>query len=188
MGMYDTICGEQVKCFYDDYTCGFLDYYDIGSKVPYETELYNYTKDFNILLLADMSNASVPTLIKVRDGIVTNHLLVRNSIDTDWKGIHCITKHGGTVFINSVKEADEYDKNITLYHKLLEKFQKEKMPNSNKKWELFCGLGVVSEEEKKKRRKMMKKLQKASDEENVEYAVYSEKLVKELLAKFFEEH
>ena len=35
---------------------------------------------------------------------------------------------------------------------------------------------------------MMEKLQKAYDEENVEYAVYSEKLVKELLAKFFEEH
>ena len=35
---------------------------------------------------------------------------------------------------------------------------------------------------------MMKELQKAVDAENAEYAVYSEKLVNELLAKFFAAH
>ena len=62
------------------------------------------------------------------------------------------------------------------------------MPNTNKKWELFCGFGVAPEEEKKKRRKMMKELQKAVDAENAEYAVYAEKLLNELLAKFSEAH
>ena len=188
MGMYDMICDEQVKCFGDDETDGYLTSFGIGDEVPYDTEYYQYPKDFNILLLSQQSNASLPTLIKIRDGNVHSHLLVKDSLDSDWNGVSCITKHGGELFINSVADAEEYDKNLTRYHELLEKFQKEKMPNTNKKWELFCGFGVATEEEKKKRRKMMKELQKAVDVENAEYAVYAEKLKNELLANFFEAH
>ena len=57
MGMYDTINGEQVKCFpwvslYKDeitYHGGELKYYGIGDEVPYKKPHYNYGKNFIIL-------------------------------------------------------------------------------------------------------------------------------------------
>lgn len=57
MGMYDTINGEQVKCFpwvslYKDeisYHGGDLKYYNTGSAVPYKRPHYNYGKNFIIL-------------------------------------------------------------------------------------------------------------------------------------------
>jgi hypothetical protein len=57
MGMYDTINGEQVKCFpwvslylnKISYHGGDLKYYGIGSKVPYKKPHYNYGKNFIIL-------------------------------------------------------------------------------------------------------------------------------------------
>ena len=57
MGMYDTINGEQVKCFtwvslYKgkiNYHCGHLKYYDTGDEVPYKQPHYNYGKNFIIL-------------------------------------------------------------------------------------------------------------------------------------------
>ena len=57
MGMYDTINGEQVKCFpwvsfYEGavtYHCGDLKYYNNGDKVPYRMPHYNYGSNFIIL-------------------------------------------------------------------------------------------------------------------------------------------
>ena len=57
MGMYDTINGEQVKCFtwvslYHDqinYHGGDLKYYGKGSEVPFRKPHYNYGKNFIIL-------------------------------------------------------------------------------------------------------------------------------------------
>ena len=57
MGMYDTINGEQVKCFpwvslYQgeiSYHGGDLKYYDNGDEVPYKQPHYNYGKNFVIL-------------------------------------------------------------------------------------------------------------------------------------------
>ena len=57
MGMYDTINGEQVKCFpwvslylnKISYHGGDLKYYGVGSKVPYKKPHYNYGKNFIIL-------------------------------------------------------------------------------------------------------------------------------------------
>ncbi len=64
MGMYDTINGEQVKCFYWTHyynpekreegchltiSGGNLYYFDNGDKVPYKNSAYNYTKNFVIL-------------------------------------------------------------------------------------------------------------------------------------------
>ena len=62
MGMYDTINGEQVKCFpwvhyYRDniiktiitYSGGDLKYYGDKSKIPYKKFYYNYGKNFMIL-------------------------------------------------------------------------------------------------------------------------------------------
>lgn len=57
MGMYDTINGEQVKCFpwvslYQNeinYHGGNLKYYGIGDEVPYRKPHYNYSKNFIIL-------------------------------------------------------------------------------------------------------------------------------------------
>lgn len=64
MGMYDTINGEQVKCFYwthyynpqkktdGCHLCssgGNLQYFDTGNKVPFKTNAYNYTENFIVL-------------------------------------------------------------------------------------------------------------------------------------------
>lgn len=57
MGMYDTINGEQVKCFpwvslYNNqisYHGGDLAFYGTGSEVPYKRPHYNYGKNFIIL-------------------------------------------------------------------------------------------------------------------------------------------
>lgn len=63
MGMYDTINGEQVKCFFwvhyynpsKEKGChlttsgGNLDIFHDGDEIPYKTNSYNYTKDFIIL-------------------------------------------------------------------------------------------------------------------------------------------
>ena len=59
MGMYDTINGEQVKCFpwvsFDNfmnsisYHGGDLKSYNTGDEVPYKRPHYNYGKNFIIL-------------------------------------------------------------------------------------------------------------------------------------------
>lgn len=57
MGMFDTINGEQVKCFpfvflYDDtpsYSRGGLNSYQTGASVPYKRFHYNYGKDFTVI-------------------------------------------------------------------------------------------------------------------------------------------
>lgn len=57
MGMYDTVNGEQVKCFpwvslYNNeisYHGGDLKYYGLGDEVPYKTPYYNYGKNFIVL-------------------------------------------------------------------------------------------------------------------------------------------
>ena len=82
MGMYDMICGDQVKCFYRYFefkdeiwtTSGDLRRFRIGDKVPYRTSWYNYTKNFNIINLWDTlledGCADVHMLIGVRSGKV----------------------------------------------------------------------------------------------------------------------
>lgn len=68
MGMYDTLNGEQVKCFpwysFDAMPLaqagfinghgGSLAYYGDGSKIPYRSLAYNYSKNFIILILTLM--------------------------------------------------------------------------------------------------------------------------------------
>ena len=107
MGMYDMICGDQVKCFYRYFefkdeiwtTSGDLRRFRIGDKVPYRTSWYNYTKNFNIINLWDTlledGCADVHMLIGVRNGKVNFVKPLAQANETDWKNIQrCIDYRG----------------------------------------------------------------------------------------------
>lgn len=85
MGMYDTLNGEQVKCFpwYSFYVSsidsegvvsghgGDLRYYRTGDKIPYRSLAYNYGKDFIIFdFMVDMISDEIGNWVAhiVKDG------------------------------------------------------------------------------------------------------------------------
>ena len=122
MGMYDYIGTEQVKCFYiylystNEITPGLwisggsLDSYQIGDKVPYKTKYYDYTKDFNIVLIDDEYDEynNTVTICMIRDGILKDIKPLAKTTEDDWNILRCISYDGEWLNVYSKEEAEKY--------------------------------------------------------------------------------
>lgn len=123
MGMYDTINGEQVKCFpwvsyYKNeinYHGGDLKYYNTGDEVPYKKPHYNYGKNFVILDLnryfGDVDYVDYDYIIHVIvDGKVKDTFENELS-DIDWSINNCVVDYNGELLnIKNRKELLGYIK------------------------------------------------------------------------------
>ena len=148
MGMYDTIESEQVKCFYIPYFCadeimgtgiyhsgGQLNYYGIGSKIPYKTKWYDYSKDFGIYSYWYYKRPSEddketldygPTFIVIRNGKVEKVIEgIENIKEKDVKGLnHIINSHGSFLTVKTVQDffnlREDYYTYYDIYNQLTE--------------------------------------------------------------------
>lgn len=195
--MYDTICGDQVKCFYKyhDYkdelwrTGGSLRYFGIGDKVPYRTGWYNYTKNFNIINIwnspfdAELSEPNI--LTGIRDGKVQFTKQLNLAEGNDWENIErCITSHGEWLRVNSQEEAIAYAKAIKEYNFKRTEYLMNNMPYKDKAMNLLYGIAVVDKEEKKRRFSELKAIEEKKKREFDEFNKYDECLRRELLDLF----
>ena len=156
MGMYDTLNGEQVKCF-PWYSCdvmslspegsigghgGNLKYYGNGSEIPYRSLAYNYGKnfiifDFNPAL--DPNDGSDWVAHVIKDGLLKASVYKENAGDEFEeilkKNRKNISYYGGGNFkfksiadVNQYAvESDELMKKIKELHKPVDKIMREWM-------------------------------------------------------------
>lgn len=179
MGMYDTINGEQVKCFpwvslYHDeinYHGGDLKYYGIGDEVPYRRPHYNYGKNFIILdlnryLESDYCDYDY-VLHVIVDGKVQNTFTDEVG-EIDWSINNFVVGYQGELLnINSAEELLNYMREQREYW--------HKYEEINSHWdELFKemmhyahGLGLLDKdsEESKFRHSKIDEIHKLMDEE-----------------------
>lgn len=126
MGMYDTINGEQVKCFsWMSYGKeglwehgGDLKYYGTGDEVPYKKPHYNYGKNFLILDLnrfLDSEYCDYDYIIHViKDGKVA--AMYENEIgEIDWANNESVVSYNGDLL--NIKSSDCIKNYITAQRK-----------------------------------------------------------------------
>lgn len=192
MGMYDTINGEQVKCFswisIDEvdgvwYHGGDLKYYRTGDEVPYKKPHYNYGKNFVILdLYPESEYSSYDYIIHViKNGKVAATF---NDVigDIDWPDVSCVVGYYGELL--NIHSSDDMRNYIKAQRKFYTDYK-----NINVRWDelfkesnkYFIGLGCLDKnsEEKKMRREKIKEIQKLMDEEKERIKPEIEKLSKE---------
>ena len=119
MGMYDTINGLQVKCFWDplyvnnhfDQSTGELRIFHTGDVVPYHTWWYDYTKDFDII---DNMRPKEDCVIvhKIRGGIVVGSIRNPKEIDFDTDVNLCVDYCGNVLNIYNRYDYQDYLKGI----------------------------------------------------------------------------
>lgn len=194
MGMFDCMLTEQVKCFYlpcfsDNQlweSGGSLRYYHKNQKVPYRTGWYNYTKNFNILIINSMLSEPEPdVVIVVRNGRLK---YVKDLVDTtekDWEKMErCINKYGEWLRIKTKEDAFDYiDQYIACY---LEKinYRSSKMPYSKELDKIGYGFATLSKAEKEKRLKCFDEIKPKVEEERKALSDYMNEFSKKTLAKY----
>lgn len=135
MGMYDTINGEQVKCFpwvslYKDaitYHGGDLKYYGDGDEVPYRMPHYNYGKNFVIYDLNLWSNNENHfTIHVIEDGKVK--ATYENEMGAiNWgKNSYVVSYYGKLLNIHSDDDLISYRKAYRKYIKDCEKINEHR--------------------------------------------------------------
>ena len=149
MGMYNTLNGEQVKCFFvpcgsidrdskelndvrlSYYTSGGrLNYYAIGDEVPYKTPYYNYGKDFVIFDYRIYHDCGAPEVIVIRDGKLYATISSLDVTDKDIEGISLfVNNYGDILNINSADDlrqiVKDYKNTMERYDELNEQYEKE---------------------------------------------------------------
>lgn len=190
MGMYDTINGEQVKCFswisIDEvdgvwYHGGDLKYYRTGDEVPYKKPNYNYGKNFVILDLnkyPESGYSSYDYIIHViKDGKVAATF---NDVigDIDWPDVSCVVGYCGEL-LNIYSSED-----LKSYMKAQRKYDADYKSIYNYWDELFrelidCSKGFNDSEKKKICFEKSKEIQKLLDEEKENIKPEIEKISKE---------
>lgn len=158
MGMYDTINGEQVKCFpwvsfYHnevDYHGGDFKYYGIGDEVPYKRPHYNYGKNFIILDLNRHPEGDYCDydyiLHVIVDGKVQNTFTdeigeINWSINENvigYKG-EILNIHNSEDILNYIKDQRNYLKEYEEINKYWNKLFSESM-------QYFTGLGLLDKD------------------------------------------
>lgn len=160
MGMYDTINGEQVKCFprvylyKEEIGCsgGGLKCFNNGAEVPYKAPHYNYGKNFVILdynRFPDSKYDNYDYIIHVIvDGKVKRTF--RDKIGRiDWKKNECVVGYYGELFnVKSNEEILAFIKDQREYKKRLEKINTHWNELFAKSMKYFTGLGLVEKDSK----------------------------------------
>ncbi|WP_097006734.1 hypothetical protein [Lacrimispora amygdalina] len=195
MGMYDTICGDQVKCFYSYFeyqnepyrSGGLLRYFNINDEVPYRTEDYNYTKNFNIINIHDIFDESMDesVLIGVRCGRVRFIKLLDQASDMDWINIQrCINYDGELLRIETNAEALKYVAALKKYMRQKSDYLENYMPCRKRINVLSHGLGNLLDEERIKRFAEIEKLDVERQKEWEAFLIF-EKQIAEPLKNYF---
>lgn len=165
MGMYETLNGEQVKCFswtsfsrggivYHD---GHCKYYNTGDEVPYKKPHYNYGKNFVILDLNEFLDCDYDYILHV---IVDGKLkdTFENELgDIDWSIVeNVVTYHGELINVKSPRELINYIKArkeyLTKYNKVNSRWHElfdEIMP-------YYSGLGLLEDGSTEKKFRLQK--------------------------------
>lgn len=179
MGMYDTINGEQVKCFpwvslYHDsisYHGGDLKYYGTGDEVPYKRPHYNYSKNFIILdLNRYLESDYCPydyILHVIVDGKVENTFTDEIG-EIDWSINNLVVGYTGELLnihssedlLNYMREQREYWNKYEEVHSHWNELFKEMVQYSH-------GIALLDKdsEEKKIRHEKIKEIRKLMDGE-----------------------
>lgn len=195
MGMYDTINGEQVKCFpwvhyYRDniiktivtYSGGDLKYYRNKSKIPYKKFYYNYGKNFMILDIQEFLYKNYGLSLENEDETYNYVLHVirngkvkatydgnKNSInEEDFSLNACVIDYYGEFLnIKNANDIIEYMKAKQKYHIEYEKINKKWNALFRESMEYFSGIALLEpdSEEKKERLEKIKELHKQMEEE-----------------------
>lgn len=179
MGMYDTINGEQVKCFpwvslYENeitYHGGDFRYYGIGDEVPYKKAHYNYGKNFVILDLDGFPESEYSDYDYILHVIVDGKVkdFFKDKIgDIDWSINDTVVGYDGTLLnihssndvINFIVEQRKYWEEYRNIKKHFDEVFKEMMKYSH-------GIGTLDKEseEYKNRKKKIDEIMKLIDEE-----------------------
>lgn len=176
MGMYDTINGEQVKCFpwvslYNNaisYHGGDLKYYNTGDEVPYKKPHYNYGKNFIIIDLNLFPFGGYDyTIHVIVDGKVNDTF--ENEIgDIDWSiNKNTVSYHGDLLNINSTNDITSYIKAQREFWTKREEIRKYWNELFKESMQYFTGLGLLDKdsEEKKFRMKKIEEIRTLMNEE-----------------------
>lgn len=202
MGMYDTINGEQVKCFsWMSYGKdglwehgGDLKYYGIGDEVPYKKPHYNYGKNFIILDLnrfPDSEYSEYDYIIHViKDGKVA--AMYENEIgEIDWDNNESVVSYNGDLL--NIKSSDCIKNYITAQRKYWEDSEKVR-----EKWnelfgqsmKYFTGLGLLDKDsdERKERVKKIEEIHILMDKEKERIKPEEDKLANEMSKWFIRDY
>jgi hypothetical protein len=151
MGLYSTIEGEQVKCFFAPcfpiaenvvdanktkelcfYSSGGkLVYYGIGNQVPYATPFYNYTKNFIIFDYREFVHLrETQKVIIIKEGKVLEVKPYTEIVDEDLLNInYVVDNYGSPLNIKTKKDfsliVDDYKNAHEEYITLSEIYKKE---------------------------------------------------------------
>ncbi len=194
MGMYDCMLYEQVKCFPVPYISdgtlwesnGSLKYYQKNQKVPYRTSWYNYTKNFNILILNSFWEYPEPdTVIIIRDGRLKD---VKDLVDTtnkDWKKMErCINRYGNWLRIKTKEDAMDYIEQFRLCYLERIRYRKDCMPVNKKLEKLLLGIRQLSEEEKNECLSVYASLKPDAEIERKAYEEHMEEFEKKTVSRY----
>lgn len=179
MGMYDTINGEQVKCFpwvslYHNeisYHGGDLAYYGTGNEVPYRKPHYNYGKNFIILdinMYPDSYCCDYDYILHVIvDGIVKDTFV--NKIGAiDWAINNNVVSYAGEFLnIHSSEDVISYVKAQREYWEKRKKIREHCDELFRESMKYFTGIGLLEKysEEKKQRIEKIDAIRKLMDVE-----------------------
>lgn len=195
MGMYDTINGEQVKCFpwvhyYRDniiktivtYSGGDLKYYRNKSKVPYKKFYYNYSKNFMILDAQEFFYKNYEMTVENEEETYNYilHIIRNGKVKVTYEGNKysineedfslntCVIDYYGE-FLNIKNSNDiiEYMKGKQQYHIEYEKINKKWNELFKESMKYFSGIALLDpdSEEKKERLEKIKEIHKQMEEE-----------------------
>lgn len=179
MGMYDTINGEQVKCFpwvslYHnsiDYHGGDLKYYGTGSKVPYRRPHYNYSKNFIILDLNRYPESDYSyydyVLHVIVDGKVKDTFIDEIG-NINWSINNLVVGYTGELLnINSSEDILNYIKEQREYWTRCEEIRSHLNKLFSQLSECMHGFGLLDKEseERKIREENLGKIHKLMEEE-----------------------
>lgn len=180
MGMYDTINGEQVKCFtyvLSDkgepwYSGGGLQYYGTGDKVPYKKPHYNYGKNFVIL---DLNRCPESDYYCPYDYIL--HVIVDGKVkdtfenkvgDIDWTINNTVVSYSGELLnIHSSDDVVNYIKSQRKYWEEYDNIHKRSNDLFREMMHYSYGIGLLDKdsEERKMRNEKINEILKLLDEE-----------------------
>lgn len=179
MGMYDTINGEQVKCFpwvslYNDeitYHGGDLKYYGNRDEVPYRKPHYNYGKNFIILDFNRFPESEYDNYDYVLHIIVDGKVkkTFKDKIGRiDWANNEMVVGYYGELLnINSNQEVLDFIEDQREYRKKYDVLNAHWNELFKESMKYFTGFGLLDKdsEESKIRRENIEKLHELMDKE-----------------------
>lgn len=169
MGMYDTINGEQVKCFpwahyYEHeivYSGGDLQYYENGTDVPYKKPYYNYSKNFLILDINEFPDSDYTdynfVIHLILDGKVFDTYKDSVPKDIPFDKIANVISYRGTLLnLHSAEDILNYIEALRKYridYDILHEHWNELFKQVHK---VMFGIGTLDKESKERKERLEK--------------------------------